>query len=101
MTPMSGNGPLYQDSSGHYRTSATAFLGNTGAYFNVDPGIYTLTFADSMVNCQPILSPASLRGYPLMTPDHSLQAVVLPGYISGVVGVLCTDLPPIVTVDGG
>jgi hypothetical protein len=102
MTPVSGNGPLYQDTSGRFVPDASAFVENLGGFFNLTPGVVTLTFADPNLNCQPITStPASLWGFPLTTPPRSLQALVLPGYISGLVGEFCTPIPPIVAVDGG
>ena len=102
MSPASGNGPYYTDpATGLYVPSATSFIENTGAFFNVTPGTVTLTFADSKVNCQPISSPFGLWGFPVTTPDHALQALVWPGYVSGLVGVLCTDVPQLVAVDGG
>ncbi|MGO9832917.1 MAG: hypothetical protein ACLP1X_01745 [Polyangiaceae bacterium] len=106
LTPVSGNGPYYQDTHGNFVPSASAFIENLGAYFNLAAGTYTLTFNDNdtMTDCEPIsgaLAPAALWGYPVMTPAHSLQVLVAPGYISGLVGALCTPVSVLVSVDGG
>jgi hypothetical protein len=104
MSPMSGDGPLYS-ASGQYSASATAFTSAgpyaTLGYFNVAPGTYTLTVAASTVDCEPVLAPvAAFFGFPTGAA-HALQVLVLPGYVSGYVGVLCTAVPVIVPVDGG
>jgi hypothetical protein len=106
MSPASGNGPYYQDMNANFVTSATAFIENLGAYFNVAAGTYTLTFNDNatMTDCEPIagaLAPAALWGFPVATPAHSLQVLVAPGYVSGLVGALCTPVSKLVSVDGG
>jgi hypothetical protein len=106
MSPTSGNGPYYQDTNANFVPSATAFIENLAAYFNVAGGTYTLTFDDSATktDCEPIagaLAPAALWGFPVPTPPHTLQVLVAPGYVSGLVGALCTPVSVLVSTDGG
>jgi hypothetical protein len=107
MSPMSGHGPVYLDQNENYAPSATAFVDNAAQFLNVDPGLYTLTFVhptDPTMDCEPFvggLVPFAAYGFPVVTPTHSLQVLVAPGYISGLVGAFCTTKPTIVAVDGG
>jgi len=104
MSPMSGNGPIYRDMAQNYVPSAMAFVDDSAGYFNVDPGTYTLTFAkpsDPTTDCEPVLTPFGEFGFPVTTPAHSTQVLVAAGYWSGIVAVLCTQKPAIVSVDGG
>jgi|SRR5580704_4396684 hypothetical protein len=104
-SPPSGNGPVYQDSMFNFEPSATTFLPNgfvsTAYYFNVAAGLHTLTLADTADNCEPGLMPFAQWGFPVVTPKHSLQVLVVDGYVAGAVGFLCTPNPVIVSVDGG
>jgi hypothetical protein len=45
--------------------------------------------------------PFAQWGFPVVTPKHSLQVLVVDGYVAGAVGFLCTPNPVIVSVDGG
>ena len=40
-------------------------------------------------------------GWPVTTPAHSVKMVVAVGYVTGIVGALCTKNAAIVGVDGG
>ena len=102
LSPMSGNGPYFVDGmTNEYDFSATSFVGSLALYYNVDPGTYTLTYANSTSDCEPVLTPFAPFGWPLMTPAHSIKIIVAAGYVTGIVGVLCTPDPVIVSVDGG
>jgi hypothetical protein len=101
LSPMSGSGPYFSDQNGLPAPSATSFVGNSASYFNVDPGSYTLTYANSGYDCEPISFPFGQFGIPVTTPAHSLKITVGAGYVTGIVGVLCTVNPVIVAVDGG
>ncbi len=88
-----------------YSASDTAFLPSSAgtsfaSYFNVDPGTYTLTTTDTMADCEPVLTPFAPYGFPLPSAPHSVQVVVLKGYLSELAST-CTPLPKIVPVDGG
>jgi hypothetical protein len=114
-SPASGTGPVYQDSNFNFVPSATTFLPNgfvsTAYYFNVTAGLHTLTMMDTADDCEPGLMPFAPWGFPLacpsndagcvVTPAHSLQVLVLDGYIAGAVGFLCAPNSVIVSVDGG
>jgi hypothetical protein len=107
-SPPSGVGPVYEDTNGDWVPSATMFYPARGAlgislaqYFNVPAGVYTLTMQDMSDDCEPSLMPFSAWGFPLVTPKHSIQALVLDGFIAGVVGFICTPMTTIVAVDGG
>jgi len=104
-SPPSGNGPIYENTQFDYVPSATTFLPNgfasTAYYFNVAAGLHTLTLSDQAQDCEPGLMPFAAWGFPLVTPLHSIQVLVLDGYLSGAVGFLCSPNPVIVGVDGG
>jgi hypothetical protein len=100
--PMSGSGPFFLDESGQLApTTTTTFVGNTALYYNVAPGSYTLTYSNPTYDCEPISFPFGQFGIPVTTPAHSLKITVGAGYVTGIVGVLCTVIPNIVAVDGG
>jgi len=101
LSPASGNGPYFVDDMNHIDLSATSFVGTTALYYNVAPGTYTLTYANAGYDCEPISFPFGQFGFPVTTPAHSLKIVVAAGYVTGIVGALCTVNPVIVAVDGG
>jgi hypothetical protein len=102
LTPASGNGPYFvNDDNNQIDLSATSFIGSTALYYNVDPGTYTLTYSNPTYDCEPISFPFGQFGFPITSPAHSLKIVVAAGYITGIVGALCTANPVIVAVDGG
>ena len=102
LSPASGNGPYFvNDMTNEYDYSATSFVGTQAVYFNVDPGTYTLTYANSTNDCEPVSFPFAGFGWPLTTPAHSIKIVVAAGYVTGIVGFLCTPNAVIVSVDGG
>ena len=91
LSPMSGSGPFFLDESGQIApTTTTTFVGNTALYYNVDPGSYTLTYSNPTYDCEPISFPFGQFGIPVTTPAHSLKITVGTGYVTGIVGVLCT-----------
>lgn len=105
-----GVGPIYQALSGAVVPSADSYLPNKmvgsfglslAEYYNVPAGLYTLTVTDPVDDCEPSLMPLAAWGFPLTQPKHSIQVLALDGYLSGVVGLICTPIPPIVTTDGG
>ena len=100
IAPMTANGPYYIGSSG-YVLDAGTFQGTQALFYNVDPGTYTLTYANPNYDCEPISYPFGGFGFPVTSPPHSLKVVVAAGYVTGIVGVLCTPNAPIVAVDGG
>ena len=101
LTPASGNGPYFVNDDNQIDLSATSFVGSTALYYNVDPGTYTLTYSNPAYDCEPISFPFGQFGFPVTSPAHSLKIVVAAGYITGIVGALCTANPVIVAVDGG
>jgi hypothetical protein len=102
LSPMSGSGPFFLDESGQLApTTTTTFVGNTALYYNVAAGSYTLTYSNPTYDCEPISFPFGQFGIPVTTPAHSLKITVGAGYVTGIVGVLCTVIPNIVAVDGG
>jgi hypothetical protein len=95
-------GPYYVDDMNQISLSATSLgTGGFALFYNIAPGTYTLTYTNSGYDCEPISFPFGQYGIPLTTPAHSLQIVVAAGYVTGIVGTLCTANAPIVTVDGG
>jgi hypothetical protein len=109
-SPPAGVGPVYQALNGAIVSSATSYLDNRtlGAfgislaeYYDVPAGLYTLTITDPADDCEPSLMPLAAWGFPLTLPKHSIQVLALDGYLAGVVGLICTALPPIVATDGG
>jgi len=101
LTPASGNGPFFVNDNNQIDLSVTSFVGSTAFYYNVAPGTYTLTYANTGYDCEPILFPFGQFGFPVATPAHSLKVVVGAGYVTGIVGALCTVNPVVVAVDGG
>jgi hypothetical protein len=101
LAPANANGPYYVDSDNQIELAATSFVDTTALFYNVDPGTYTLTYASSGYDCEPISFPFGQFGFPVTTPLHSLKIVVAAGYVTGIVGALCTVNPVIVAVDGG
>jgi hypothetical protein len=100
--PMTANGPFYLDNGGGYVHDAGTFQGGaTALFYNVDPGMYTLTYANPSYDCEPISFPFGGFGWPVPSPPHSLKVVVAAGYVTGIVGALCTPYPKIVPTDGG
>ena len=110
-SPPAGVGPVYQTLGGSIVPAATSFLPNRSFgtfgislanYYNVPAGLYTLMMVDSADDCEPDLMPLAARGFPLTQPKHSIQVLVMNGYTSGAVGLICTPNPVIVaTGDGG
>ncbi|MGH7434216.1 MAG: hypothetical protein ACRENE_00910 [Polyangiaceae bacterium] len=104
-----GVGPVYQALNGAIVPAASSYLPNAGTlglslaeYYNVPAGIYTLSMTDSADDCEPSLMPLAGWGFPITQPKHSIQALVLDGYLSGAVGFICTPNPVLVaTGDGG
>ncbi len=115
----SGVGPIYTEATtdngnpgfsksgidNRYSASDMAFLPSPAetsfaSFFNVDPGTYTLTTTDTMADCEPVLTPFAPYGFPLPAAPHSVQVVVLKGYLSELAS-MCTPLSKIVPVDGG
>jgi hypothetical protein len=101
MSPASGKGPYFVNANNEFDLSAKSFVGVAANYYNVDPGTYTLTFANANFDCEPVLFPFADFGWPLTTPAHSLSAVVAAGYITGSVVALCSKNAGIVSTDGG
>ncbi len=101
LTPASGKGPYFVNDDNQIDLSATSFVGSTALYYNVDPGTYTLTYSNPSYDCEPISFPFGQFGFPITSPAHSLKIVVAAGYVTGIVGALCTANPVIVAVDGG
>jgi hypothetical protein len=101
LSPMSGSGPYFVNQQGTIDPSAKSFESSQAYYFNVDPGTYVLTYANSGYDCEPISFPFGLFGFPVTSPAHSLKLIVAAGYTTGIVGALCTVNPVIVAVDGG
>jgi hypothetical protein len=98
LMPANGNGPFYGDNN-LFDAGVTSIIGGAGAYFNVDPGDYTLTVDDPRHNCAPISFPFSGWGYPV--PPLSVEFPVLAGYVTAQVGFLCTAKAAIVATEGG
>jgi hypothetical protein len=101
LAPASGNGPYFVNDDNQIDLSATSFVGSTALYYNVAPGTYTLTYSNPAYDCEPISFPFGQFGFPITSPAHSLKIVVAAGYVTGIVGALCTINPVIVAVDGG
>jgi len=101
LSPMSGNGPFFLNNQFQYDLSATTFESINATYFNIAPGTYTLTYANPNYDCEPVNFPFARDGWPLMTPAHSVQIVVAAGYITGIVGTVCSKSAAIVSMDGG
>lgn len=99
MSPMSGSGPFYENAQGQYVPTATSFLDFFATYFNVAPGMYTLTYTDPRNDCEGIAFPFGGWGYPGPQGSHSITFPVVAGYSTGIVGVLCTPSQAIVAVD--
>jgi hypothetical protein len=100
ISPTTANGPYYLGDNGPVLDAGT-FQGSTALFYNVDPGTYTLTYANPDFDCEPISFPFGGFGFPVTTPPHSVKVVVAAGYVTGIVGVLCTPNPKVVAVDGG
>jgi hypothetical protein len=101
LAPMSGNGPYFLDSHTNFVLGATSFVNNLAWYYNLTPGTYTLTYNDTRNDCEPISFQFGGWGYPVTTPAHSLQFPIVAGYITGIVGEICTPNSIIVKTDGG
>jgi hypothetical protein len=99
--PMTANGPFYLGNGGFVLDAGTFQGGATALFYNVDPGMYTLTYANPSYDCEPISFPFGGFGWPVPSPPHSLKVVVAAGYVTGIVGALCTPNPKIVPTDGG
>ena len=69
--------------------------------FSAGGPTYTLTYTNSAFDCEPISFPFGDFGIPVTTPAHSLKIVVGANYVTGIVGVLCTQSAGIVAIDGG
>src|SRR5258708_38363698 len=102
LAPMSGNGPFYL-TSGDIVPGATAYTGIAGAYYNLAPGMYTLTYVDPdpMQDCEAIGFPFDARGIAGAMGSHQVSFPIVAGYITGNVGEICTTKSKIVSVDGG
>jgi hypothetical protein len=96
--PPSGEGPYYLDGQQRLVSSATSFVNIGAAYYNVEPGTYTLTFAAQTLDCEPLMFPFGQAGFPITTPAHSVRFPVIAGYTTGLVGAICTPIPTIVAV---
>jgi hypothetical protein len=100
-------GPFYQGGNNAFVPSATSFqaAGSFGVsiaeYFDVPTGLYTLTMEDPIEDCEPNLTPLAAYGFPVITPQHSIQVLVLNGYVSSAVGFSCLPYSVLVPVDGG
>jgi hypothetical protein len=102
LVPSNGNGPYYVDNGGSVELTSTSFTATTALYYNIDPGTYTLTYTTtSTFDCEPISFPFGQFGFPVTSPAHSLKIVVAAGYMTGIVGTLCTASAKVVAVDGG
>jgi hypothetical protein len=101
LSPAAGDGPFFLDDHNDFVPGATAFVDTLAAYYNLTPGMYTLTYADTTDDCEPILFTFAGWGYPVTTPKHTLQFPIVAGYATGVVGMLCTPNSVVVTTDGG
>jgi hypothetical protein len=95
LTPSAGNGPFYLNGAGDVDLDASALeLGGVGAYYNVPPGNYTLTFNDPVNNCAPI--DVFFAGYGFPDPPTSVQFPIVAGYTTELVGVICTPKPHLI-----
>ena len=104
LMPMSGLGPFYLGQGGIVE-GATAYTdtGLQALYFNLTPGMYTLTYndPDPMKDCEPVLFPFDSRGIAGPMGSHQVSFPVVAGYTTGNIGEICTTGAPIVAVDGG
>jgi hypothetical protein len=94
LTPDAGDGPYFFQDDGTFVASATALVGASGEYVNLDPGTYEITFADAVHDCAPISAPFGGYGFPV--PPLSVRIPVVAGHITGPAGVFCTDKSPVV-----
>jgi hypothetical protein len=101
LSPSSGIGPYFVNDNGSIDLTSTGYTGQTALFYNVDPGTYTLTYANPAFDCEPISFPFGQFGFPITTPAHSLKIITAAGYVTGIVGVLCTPDAKIVATDGG
>jgi hypothetical protein len=95
LSPSAGNGPYYLDGNGDFDLTATSLLsGGVGYYYNLPAGNYTLTFTDHVNNCAPL--DVFFAGYGWPDPPTSVQFPIVAGYVTELVGVLCTVKPALV-----
>ena len=100
MSPASGVGPYYTDTSNGIAFDAGSTVGFDALYFNVAPGDYTISVDDPNDNCAALSFTYASAGYPVLTTPHTVAFPVIAGYTDSV-GVLCTRNARIVNVDGG
>jgi hypothetical protein len=100
MSPASGLGPYYTDSSNRIAFDAGSTVGFDALYFNVAPGDYTISVDDPNDNCAALSFTYASAGYPALSAPHGVAFPVVAGYTDSV-GVLCTRNARIVNVDGG
>jgi len=85
--------PVYFDTNGDTMPGANA--GTTGAFANVSPGFYEVTFEGASVACKDI---GGLYGYPvtMYMPDGLARLVlpVVPGFLTAPVAANCTPVVP-------
>jgi hypothetical protein len=99
LSPAGGNGPFFLGNNNAFVLSATTTQAFFGAYYNLDPGTYTLTVNDPNNDCAPVSFPFGGWGYPV--PPNSVKFPIRAGTLTDQVGVLCTKKSAIVKVDSG
>jgi hypothetical protein len=97
--PPTGSGPFFIDDGENIVTGATSFIDNFAWYFNLPAGNYTLTFDDPRNDCEAIAFPFAGWGYAGAMGTHQISFPVVPGYVLGLVGEICTPVSTIVSTD--
>jgi hypothetical protein len=104
LAPMSGVGPFYL-AQGNIVEGATAYTDNglQALYYNLAPGMYTLTYndPDPMKDCEAVLFPFDSRGIAGAMGSHQVSFPIVAGYTTGNIGEICTKGAAIVAIDGG
>jgi hypothetical protein len=99
ISPDSGIGPYFADRNNLFVTGATTYADFLSAYFNLDPGTYTVTVTDPINDCEAIAFPYASDGYPVPNGMHEIQLPVAAGFTT-LGGVLCTTYQAPVSTDG-
>jgi hypothetical protein len=88
LAPAGGDGPYFINDKGALDPSATSVLAQTGLYFNLDAGMYQMTFNDPNHDCASLSIPFGF-GFSTSLPN-SVKFPIVAGYQTGPIGVLCT-----------
>jgi hypothetical protein len=98
LAPAGGDGPLFLTDQNTFDASAKTLIDALGAVYNLGAGTYSLTFADSSHDCEPIVAGFGGWGYP-GAAAHQVSFPVLAGYTT-VAGAYCMPVTPASTDSG-